>query len=296
MGAAIGMAAEIWVYDRTICSGLGDRLGAMLTVATLAHIAGVQVEMEWCSLEEGRNYGNIKEHIPTWVGYNYSLTEFEGAFWLPRNVRWVERFSDTTRPKVSYVGNELPAHEALDQAYTTASRTTRLHKTVHPDDFIRAYYIVGAQLAPRVQPERNVVLHVRAPGVNNYAPRAVRELSFFCTRKVLASVLRAGYEVVVVSDDLQHARDVLEPYVDALTFVDGAPFDHMAILLGALGIIQHCTMGYSSYSSVPAMARGIPLINTYKGEDHRYVLFQDVPKEFHTCAQRRRFIKRLSYL
>ena len=36
-------------------------------------------------------------------------------------------------------------------------------------------------------------------------------------------------------------------------------------LLGASGIIQHASHGWSSYSSVAAMSRGIPLLNTWIG-------------------------------
>ena len=38
-----------------------------------------------------------------------------------------------------------------------------------------------------------------------------------------------------------------------------------AVLLNATAIIQHATNAWSSYSSVPAMIRGIPLLNTWIG-------------------------------
>jgi hypothetical protein len=38
-----------------------------------------------------------------------------------------------------------------------------------------------------------------------------------------------------------------------------------AVLLNATAIIQHATNAWSSYSSVPAMMRGIPLLNTWIG-------------------------------
>ena len=123
MGAAKEMAAEVWLYDRTICSGLGDRLGAMLTVATLAHLAGVQVEMEWCDGEKSRDFGDVRTHIPTWVGFNYSLPELEAAFRIPGGVRWVQSFSDTAARRVVWVGNELPAHEALDQVCSSLPKS-----------------------------------------------------------------------------------------------------------------------------------------------------------------------------
>ena len=286
---------SVWVYNRTICSGLGDRLGALLTVAALARISNVDVEMEWCDGDLSRVYGNVRAHIPEWHGFNYSRVEFLDAFGVPSNIRLVDKFTERGRPSVSYVGGELPAEEARDQVYTLASRTTHLHKPAHHDDFVRAYHVVGAQLAPR-QPTTHgyVVLHVRAPGKNSYAPRYVRDPGLFCTRRILSAILRRDYPVILISDDLAFAQEAVAPHV--LPIANGTAFEDMALLLGALGIVQHSPTGYSSYSSVPAMARGIPLINTYKGEDHRYRLFDELPSEFHTCAQRKRFLKRLSYL
>ena len=284
----------VWIYDRTICSGLGDRLGALLTVATLAHMAAVDVEMEWCSGDLSRVHGNVRAHIPEWTGFNYSRVEFLDAFSVPPSIRLVDRFEDRSLPSISFVGNELPAEEGRDQVYTLASRTTHLSWPVHSDDFTRAYHVVGAQLASR-QPRPMgpyVVLHVRAPGKNTYAPTSVRDPSLFCTRRVLRSVLGHGHQVVLISDDLAFAMAAIAPH--SLTVADGTAFGDMALLLGATGIIQHSPTGYSSYSSVPAMAHGIPLLNTYTGQDHRYRLFDTLPVEFHTCAQRKRFVSRLN--
>ena len=215
----------VWIYDRTICSGLGDRLGALLTVATLAHIASVDVEMEWCGGELSRVYGNVRTHIPEWYGFNYSRVEFLDAFGVPTNVRLVDQFEDRSLPAISFVGNELPAEEGRDQVYTLASRTTHLSRPVHSDDFTRAYYVVGSQLAPR-QPQTTgpyVVLHVRAPGKNSYAPRYVRDPTLFCTLKVLESVLRQGHTVILISDDLDFATAAIAPHI--LTVSNGTAFE-----------------------------------------------------------------------
>ena len=93
-------------------------------------------------------------------------------------------------------------------------------------------------------------------------------------------------------------RVISNNYTDTLLWLRGLPsieivhlgnaFTDLQLLLDAAGIVQHSVFGWSAYSSVPAMARSIPLISTYQGPEHRYGIFAqhgNVPEEFHTCQQ-----------
>jgi hypothetical protein len=74
----------------------------------------------------------------------------------------------------------------------------------------------------------------------------------------------------------------------------GTAWSDMQLALGAAAIVQHASEGWSSYTSVPAMAKEIPLINTYKGMRHRYSFFTqygDLPPEFYSCKQIRTFVR-----
>ncbi len=67
----------------------------------------------------------------------------------------------------------------------------------------------------------------------------------------------------------------------------------MALALPSMAIVQHASEGWSSFTSVPAMARGIPLINTFNGCNHRFNLFRShgqVPRELYTCEQMGAFV------
>ena len=290
----------VWVYNRTICTGLGDRVGAMLTVATLAYIANVDIEIQWCG-DPQHTYAQINVFIPRWKGYNMPLAEFKKMFTIPANIRLVEQFTSNGSYSVSYTGNELPAEESLDQVYTLASRTTRLLKMVARDDFIRAYHVVGSQFASQSpSPVRYdyVVLHMRALDRNTY-DWGEWNPSSYCTRKVLQSLLRHGYPVRVISNNVEWANEALYPLndTDGLTFSDTSAYQGMSLMLNALGIVQHAQQGYSSYSSVPSMAHGVPLLSTYKGSKHRYIMYSElgeVPPEFHTCGQRKGFLMLLA--
>ena len=293
----------VWIYNRTICTGLGDRVGAMLTVATLAYISNVDVEMEWCG-DPKRTYAHMNTFMPQWVGYNMPLQEFKKTFKIPANIRLVDTFTNNSAPSVSYTGNELAAEETMDQVYTLASRTTRLVKPVTKEDFIRGYHVAGSQFQSRItnavvgSSGHYVVLHMRAfdkstPHWWDWNPAS------YCTHRALSMVLKHGYSVVVISNDLQWAHKALHPHNDTpgVTFSNSSAFQGMSLLLNAVGIIQHAPQGYSSFSNVPSMAHGIPLLSTFKGEKHRYFWYNElgeVPPEFFHCMQRKAFMQRLA--
>jgi len=82
--------------------------------------------------------------------------------------------------------------------------------------------------------------------------------------------------VVVVTDDDSRLDEMLSaaaPYGANITRLRRLPDDvttrmrDFAVLLNATGIIQHAVNAWSSYSSVPAMMRGIPLLNTWVGHE-----------------------------
>jgi hypothetical protein len=71
-------------------------------------------------------------------------------------------------------------------------------------------------------------------------------------------------------------------------------FQDLSLALSAVAIVQHASEGWSSYTSVPAMAHGIPLINTFAGHEHRFDLFAshgEVPREFYSCQQTDAFVR-----
>ena len=74
-------------------------------------------------------------------------------------------------------------------------------------------------------------------------------------------------------------------------------YDDLAIMLGAKAIIQHAWEGWSAYSTVPAMAAGIPVINTYKGQVKRMDIYKNAggaPSEMFDCRYLKAFMHALS--
>ena len=285
---------ELWRYNRTICTGLGDRLGALLTVAALAHVANVDVEMEWCG-DPQSIYPHQRAYMPQWYGFHYPLDAFLQTFEIPTNIKLVPRYSKATLAEVAYTGNELVSEEAQDQVYTLACRTTQIGRHAAPyHDFVRAYHVVGAQLRYKIAAahRNHVVLHMRGWDTNTFAYGW--EPSSFCTDKVLSGALRRGFHVVVISNNLTWASTTLQQ--NKVSFIQGSAFEDMGLMLSARGIIQHAPPGYSSYSNVPAMAKGIPLISTFRGPHHRFKRFLehgDVPNEFYTCSTQKAFFQRV---
>ena len=105
------------------------------------------------------------------------------------------------------------------------------------------------------------------------------------------------HRVCVISNNYTHAVKALRGLRSTEVVHGGSALADMQLLLGASGIIQHASEGWSAYSSVPAMAKSIPLINTYNGPGHRYKVFAHygtVPPEFHTCAELDLFLSKLN--
>jgi len=69
-----------YVYDRAECTGLGDRVGILMTLATLANLHDVQIAFEWCQ-DPSQVFPRLHKHIPQWKGYDYDMPEFIGRFW-----------------------------------------------------------------------------------------------------------------------------------------------------------------------------------------------------------------------
>lgn len=272
----------------------------MLTLATLAYTARTTVEMEWCDAAPADVLARIRPAIPKWAGYSYPLDEFRRAFATPSNVRLLAAPASLPEGglEVSYQGNRQPAEEGRDQLYSLAWLTTRLRDPVEGAEFARAYHVVGSALQarepPRV-PRPYVVLHVRAVDFNTPDFYGV-SWDHFCTRQVVKAIAARGLAVLLISNDAERAAlDLAEASSAVVVPKAGSAFDDMALLLSAEGIIQHCRF-YSSFSSVPAMARGIPHINTYSGPTHRYGLFMEagsIPSEFHTCGEQKLFVERV---
>jgi hypothetical protein len=182
------------------------------------------------------------------------------------------------------VGYELPSESGITQASTLYWRTLRLSddKTWTAAEYVRAYKSVPL-LPVKASNFLYVLVHFRGPDHNTYDS----DRSHFCTQRVI-HMLRTNTQA--------HLRVISNNYTDARKWLDGLPsieiihatnaFAAMQLALNAAAIVQHAPDGWSAFTSVPAMAKSIPLINTYDGRYHRHALFEHhggLPAEFHTC-------------
>ena len=105
----------------------------------------------------------------------------------------------------------------------------------------------------------------------------------FCTRTVVDWAFASGLAVVIVSNDVDRALASL-PASPRLLVSRGSPLEDLGLLLTAEGVVQHCPH-YSSFSTVPALARGVPLINTHEvaRAEHRFALFLEVCQACSLC-------------
>jgi hypothetical protein len=301
------MQEKAWHYQNPICTGLGDRLGIVLSLSALAslhHGANSTVYMEWCSNTMRVVQGNpmFFMYIPGWTGWAYPNNDVQAHISLPSNVKF---YPDNSSPPFGLPlqavlhGSQAPAWHGIPQTNTLYWKALELTPPPHAwsaQEYLQAYYDAGKQLqstSPQ-DPEPYIVIHIRGPDHNTYRGGE----GSFCTRYIIKQLQARvkKHRLRVISNNYTHSTHLMRGLRSIETVHGGSALSDLQILLGATGIVQHASEGWSSYSSVPAMAKAIPLINTYTGLDHRYKVFArygEVPPEFHMCDQLAMFIDRL---
>ena len=308
----------VYVYDRAICTGLGDRVGILMTLATLSAIHDIQVAFEWCQ-DPTQVFPRLHAHIPSWKGYDYNELEFISRFWPHHDKLTIitENFTIQQRQstnKLVWENLPVPAEAGLDHVYTTAWKATQVPGKPVPDaaTYKDSYKLVALAVKKHALAHNHgdlgltemgyVAVHMRGPDNNTYQAYEGAHDPFvdtYCTKKVLKTLLknvpRAHFKVLTNNADwlkrhMQHPR---------LQIVENATaYDDFALLLGARAIVQHATYGWSAFSSVPAMIGQIPLITTLKRhmQHHRLGWFENyggIPDEFHDCGQTYDFVRKV---
>ena len=306
-----------YVYDRAVCTGLGDRVGAIMTLATLARLNYVDVVFPWCEDPElvlPKHHRQIlRKYIPLWHGYRYNLTEFQNRF-LPKDFPITIVAPELTPEqkesshKVKWTGLEVPAEAWLDHVYTTAWTSVQLpdRPVLDGEKYKQSYRWLARSLILHAIPNNfeviekhsmYIAVHLRGPDDNTYHPFPGfhDEPRHYCTSHVLKRVTKRipGVSLVVLTNNASWARGIVPSGVDITVSSD---YDDFALLLGASAIVQHANHGWSAFSSNPSMMTGAPLITTYRRhlEHHKLGWFEKyggIPDEYYGCEQTKTFIQ-----
>jgi hypothetical protein len=295
--SAEGQLASTWLYDISICTGLGDRLGCIISLSALARLNNATVFMEWCEDAQRAVLANPLhlKFIPQWTGYKYNLNSVLEHITLPDNVQF---FPGGRPPAVPYklvtLNHQAPAIEGIPWTRTLYYKALKFADGPwSKDDYEQAYLHAGKEITSKAgryaQEKPYVLVHFRCPDHNTHQ----RDERSFCTRRVIRRLHAAGVNMKVISNNYTLTSLWMERLPAVQTVKEGEPWMDMQLSLRAAAIVQHASEGWSSYTSVPAMAKETPLINTYKGDRHRYSFFEqygDLPAEFFSCKQIKRFV------
>ena len=298
------MTHSHWLYERPICTGLGDRLGTIIALSALAslHNASYVVHMEWCTDNTkvlGQNPNHL-HYIPHWTGYDYPIDTLYKTLRLPSNIRLFTSQQGINPSRLGIVWEEgrIPANHGTVQTSTLYCNALTLYpsdKQWSSRECADAYRKAGNQLQPIQAPDRYpryVLVHFRGADNNTYT--IGRDEITFCTRSVLQDLQAAGVYLKVISNNHSYSMPWLKGFPSMHITHSRLAWEDMSLALSAVAIVQHASEGWSAYTSVPAMARGIPLINTFAGRQHRFDLFAQygpVPSEFYTCQQMQAFVR-----
>lgn len=296
-----------YVYDRPICTGLGDRLGDIMSLATMAKIQSTKVVFQWCT-DPSIIFQRIHEYIPKWSGYQYDLNEFMQRFTPPPQIEIVYNFSINHKKnkKVKYEGVQVPSEAGLNMIYTTAWKAmhfgniivnTQLFKTVYREISVPIVkHVQKNKISIVKESDPYVVLHMRGPDNNTYIPflNSHDHYKIYCTGKVYKKLSSLKIKIIAITNNVEWLTSIINK-TKIKTVINSSAYDDFALLLGATGIIQHALHGWSAYSAIPSMMAQIPLITTYKRshEHHRFDIFETyggIPEEFYHCDQINDFV------
>lgn len=282
----------------------------MLTLAALARLQNERVVFQWCTgaPEDLDDLPHLRMYVPEWHGFHYSPADFLEVIAPPAEIIISENLTSYQRnlPKVGtrWGMDSLGVQEVnkLDAVYSYAWRVYQLGDTPASQEEFRASYV--SVCSPMVAHARKihasrgsyVVVHLRLSDDNTYSPypSEFENGRLYCTGAMIARLLDRGYKLLAVSNDNELALDLLDGRVEVIS---ADPIHDFSLMLGAAGIVQHAWRGWSSFSSVPALAAGIPMITTFKGtHHHRLDFFKEyglLPREMHTCNQMDKFERAL---
>lgn len=295
-----------WIFQPPICVGLGDRLGTIIALSALASLYNTSYVMhvEWCTDPTRALIGNPLhvKLIPGWTGYDYPLKTLHATLTLPNNIRLYPTGHEPKQVDLALVSESgtIPAWDGNSQASTMFCRALTMDKErqklwpIHECE--QAYKRAGYYVKPvdhQADDTPFVLVHFRSPDKNTCLHGYHQDQ--FCTPAVLQELRSAGVRVRVISNNHSLSMQWLRGLPSMELVHSSSAFKDMVLALSAVAIVQHASHGWSSYTSVPAMARGIPLINTYTGENHRYAFFKhygEVPRELHSCTNLTQFVEK----
>ena len=316
--------AEHAVYERVLCTGLGDRMGMLLSLAAVASAYNLtSVTMRWCAdpMHAAHNNPLHLKYIPEWEGYDYTLEALRTHLRLPSGVR-VRMYdaqedvllrADRSTAWITDMGSaRVPPMQGLPflpwlghELFAVAGRPARVTRS----RFEAAYASASHALVERAMtyddaaPVFDVVVHLRAWDVNTLA-FADYAAQHYCTRAALVRLTerQPNMTVAVLSHNVTWARAVLGRTLRKKRLLLTPSYvweDFNTLLAARRGIVQHASNGWSAFSSVPALARALPLLNTYDapGAEHRFDFFAQyapVPAPWYRCRDVDAFIARLS--
>jgi hypothetical protein len=253
--------------------------------------------MEWCT-DPMRVDPSHLVHIPKWTGWQYSLKGLRKTITLPENIRLFlpGKGPNTFNARLVREEGVVPIWNGNMHTNTLYCQTLTMlpgQRVRTTEECERMYHRAGGQVKPVHQiGQAYVLVHFRSPDANTCMQG--RDEKPFCTRTVLQELHTAGMYVVVISNNHSFSMHWLRGLPSMHLVHASSPLQDMSLALSATAIVQHASEGWSSFTSVPAMAKGIHMINTFDGGNHRFDLFKNfgqVPQEFYTCDQMGEFVR-----
>ena len=238
-------------YDRSLPTGLGDRISIYMVVAAIARMTNIKICVYW------ENIGHRNDR-------NYSWDKLKKYVKFPSDLVWVkkEEIKGLTIVELTHEGGQLKPCCQFDVVPELAFRTFKyfLDKTT----YLKAYRDVSKDFEINLDVESYPFIAVHVRGADKFTDAFVANSMF-----VLDEIREQckTLKIVCVSDD-EHLSAKMELEMMATTGTKlGDELRDLKYLLNSVGIVQVCPTGWSAYSNLISFLRELPLLNTSPQSD-----------------------------
>lgn len=268
-------------FSRSVFSGLGDRFSILLCLAAFANLTNTDIYTYWY---EEIPHNNNKHRF-------YPLSTIKKYVKFPNNLHILSKkeFDKITFNMEDVDSGYSSIFDYNVCLYTDGFKMFKEKYNITKETFISSYKKIISDFDINIDTGINtkyVVVHLRGEdkidNIKNY--------------KTIEIIKNISLPLIFISNDnnlkskiIKHTKNIcLQKNITKKSSTYKSLYD-FKLMLNSTGIIQHSPRSWSAFSSIAAMVRNIPLINTNKYYYLTKLFKDDTPSELYTLNNIKKF-------
>jgi hypothetical protein len=243
-------------FSRNVFSGLGDRFSILLCLAAFANVTNTDIYTYWY---EGIPHNNNRHRF-------YSLSTIKKYVKFPKKLHILSKkeFDNITFNMEDIDSSYSSILDYNVCLYTDGFKMFKEKYNINKETFISSYKKIISDFDINIDTGiiiEYIVVHLRGED-------KIDNIKNYKTIKIIKNI---SLPLIFISND-NNLKSKITKYVSNIYLQKNITkksstykslYD-FKLMLNSNGIVQHSPKSWSAFSSVAAMLRNIPLINTYK--------------------------------